>query len=221
MIIFEKDIIKNIMNTYEEKVNSSKIKKVRAYRMYSRDFWVDYEDRYDEENLLKNPYVYRHYYYTKSGEEITFYVGKGRGGRAYTFSSFSRGSGWAECTRDLKEFYIDVIDVFEYDSEAYDFEKELIGYYYLFKNECFGNGQIKAACIAMKEKMLSAQLSLFMERNTPIDEIFWFFKMLNHEYIYWADKYLKDEINRVLKDNKSKYLIHRIANNGKAYYMYK
>lgn len=208
------------MNTYEKKINNPKTKKIRAYKMYKESFWVKYEDRYNERNSPENPYVYRHYY-IKNGKEITFYVGKGRGKRAYTFSGFSRGSYWTECTSDLKEFYIDIVDVFEDDDEAYDFEKELIGYYYLLKDECFGNGQVKAACLTIKEKILSEQLSSFMDRNTPIDEIFWFFKMLNPEHIYWADTYLKDEINTVLKNNNSKYLIHRIVKNGEVQYTYK
>lgn len=98
------------------------------------------------EELIKNPvmtfskqannfYVYRHYYYNEQGKEITFYVGKGQGMRA--LSESGRSDLWMERVQKLKGLYhIDIVDFFESEEKALEFEKSLISYYVINEFGC-------------------------------------------------------------------------------------
>lgn len=77
-------------------------------------------------NLNKNFYVYRHFYYDK-GKEVTFYVGKGLGKRVL---SLDRNDSWNEIVNSINgEYYIDIIEYFDNESECVAYEKELQMYY--------------------------------------------------------------------------------------------
>lgn len=105
------------------------------------------------ENIIKNPamtfskqansfYVYRHYYYNDNGKEITFYVGKGQGMRA--LSESGRSDLWVERVQKLKGLYhIDIVDFFDSEEKALDFEKKLISYYVINEFGCECNSVSK------------------------------------------------------------------------------
>ena len=98
------------------------------------------------EELIKKPamtfskqsasyYVYRHYYYNEKGKEITFYVGKGQGTRA--ISENNRSDIWLERVKKLQgKYYIDIVDFFDSEEKALNFEKELISYYVINEFGC-------------------------------------------------------------------------------------
>lgn len=73
-------------------------------------------------------YVYKHYYIDKNGEEVVFYIGKGKKDRMY---NQQRNLYWKDIVKSINcVYYVSVIRFFECENEAYAYEKELQAYYW-------------------------------------------------------------------------------------------
>lgn len=134
---------------------------------------------FEIEEIIKNPvmtfskkantyYVYRHYYYNNNGKEITFYVGKGQGMRA--LSENGRSDLWLKRVESLNgNYFVDIVDFFDNEDKALDFEKQLISYYSIneFGCECNKvskhdkiNSYLENANIKALESMMDSNMKL-------------------------------------------------------------
>lgn len=152
-------------------------------------------------------YVYRHYYYNDNGKEITFYVGKGQGMRA--LSENGRSALWEERVRKIKgNYFIDIVDFFDNEEKALEFEKELISYYTIneFGCECNQVNKYDKTDIFLDDASIKA-LEFMMDSNMKLLDILKVFVAMHKSL---AGRRLIDtmaQYMKFLRKNNSKYEI--------------
>lgn len=170
------------------------------------------------ENIIKNPamtfskqansfYVYRHYYYNDNGKEITFYVGKGQGMRA--LSESGRSDLWVERVQKLKGLYhIDIVDFFDSEEKALDFEKKLISYYVINEFGCECNSVSKNSKIDIYLEGSNVRaLESMMDSNMKLIDVLKAFVGMHKSLVGRGLVDTMAQYMKFLRKNNSKYEI--------------
>lgn len=170
------------------------------------------------EDRIKNPamsfskkansfYVYRHYYYNDKGREVTFYVGKGQGMRA--LSESGRSSLWEERVQKIKRnYFIDIVEFFNNEEEALDFEKELISYYTTNEFGCECNQVSKHDKIdGFLDKANIKAIELMMDSGAKLIDILKVFVGMQQSLVGRGLIDIMAQYMKFLKNNHSKYEI--------------
>jgi hypothetical protein len=152
-------------------------------------------------------YVYRHYYYNNDDKQVTFYVGKGKGLRAT--SKTNRSSIWEHRVNLLNgNYFIDIIEFFDNEKDAFDFEKEVISYYTMSEFGCECNQ------ISKKEKIddylddiNGNTIETLLDLKTPLETIIKSFSGMYRETIGKNVMETMLSFTKFLKKTKSKYEI--------------
>ena len=172
-------------------------------------------NNFDITEIIRNPvltfskkaneyYVYRHYYYNINGKEITFYVGKGQGMRA--LSENGRSELWNKRVETLNgDYFIDIVEFFDSEEKALDFEKQLISYYAINEFGCECNKVSKHDKIdAFLQNSNIQALESMMDANMKLIDVLKVFVGMH-----------KSLAGRGLIDTMAQYMKFLKANNSK------
>lgn len=94
-------------------------------------------------------YVYKHYYFDDNGNEVVFYIGKGKGdakGGASRIYSHYRNKYWEEIVNELDKkrikYFFEPLNFFESEREALTYELQLQKEYW-DKGQCLGCADLR------------------------------------------------------------------------------
>lgn len=165
-------------------------------------------------------YVYRHYYIDSENQEITFYVGKGIGNRAFTESG--RNDLWKAKVESLQNKYsIDIVKHFDSESEALEFESELIAYYTIFHHECECNKQSKLEKASLfMDELNSAYLEKEIDEKKDIKDARVKFISLYNQFLLQPLSETMKSMSEFLDYFDSKYkVVSKTAKNNKVEFL--
>ena len=173
---------------------------------------------FEIEEKIKNPiftfskranmyYVYRHYYFNEKAKEVTFYVGKGQGTRAW--SENNRSDTWKEKVSMINgDYYIDIVESFSNEKDALKFEKELISYYTVneFGCECNKISKSEMSDIFL-ESINASAIETMLDSNISLDDILKTFTGMYQDLLGRNLIEIMAQFMKFLKSNNSKYEI--------------